>query len=96
MTTNDIEMRQHAVDFYSSLYKAEDCDSMCTEQLLHGLPQLGPEQRVALDADITLQEPHYSTAVMQLSTGRSPGIDDLPSEFYNSTFGGLLGRTFMK
>jgi hypothetical protein len=72
-------------DFYSALYKAEDCDSLCTEQLLHDLPQLGPEQRVALD--ITLQE--LSTAVMQLSTGRAIGIDGLPSEFYKHFWGSI-------
>ena len=47
VTTDDGEMCQHAGDFYSVLYKAEDCDSLCTEQLLHGLPQLGLEQRAA-------------------------------------------------
>jgi hypothetical protein len=92
MTTDDSEMRQHAMDFYSALYKAEDCDSLCTEQLLHGLPQLGPEQRVALDSDITLQE--LSTAVMQLSSGRAPGIDGLPSEFYKDFLGSVGGGFF--
>uniref|UniRef100_A0A8K9XWG7 Reverse transcriptase domain-containing protein n=1 Tax=Oncorhynchus mykiss TaxID=8022 RepID=A0A8K9XWG7_ONCMY len=81
VTTDDSEMRQHAVDFYSALYKAEDCDSLCTEQLLHGLPQLGPEQRVALDSDITQAEP-LASMVYHLS--------------FISTFGGLLRMIFMK
>ena len=85
------EMRQHAVDFYSALYKAEDWDSLSTDHLLQGLPQLGPEQRVALDSDISLQE--LSTAVMQLSSGRDPGIDGLPSEFYKH-FWGFIGEEF--
>ena len=80
MTTDDGEMRQHDVYFDSALYKAEDCDSLCAEQFLHGLPHLGPEQRAAFDFDITLQE--LSNTVMQLSSGRAPGIDGLPSDFY--------------
>ena len=39
--TNDIiEMRRHAVGFYSSLHKADHCNSSCAAQLLHGLPQI--------------------------------------------------------
>ena len=81
------------MDFYSALYKAEDCDPLCAEQLLHGLPQLGPEQRATLDSDITLQE--LSTAVMQLSSDRAPGIDGLPSKFFEH-FCGSIGGIFMK
>jgi hypothetical protein len=72
VTTDDGEMCQHAVDFYSALYKADDCDPLCAEQLLHGLPLLGPEQRAGLDSDITLQE--LFTAVMQLSSGQAHSI----------------------
>ena len=53
VTTDDSEMRQHAGDFYSALYKAEDWDPLCAEQLLQGFPHLGPEQTAALDTDIT-------------------------------------------
>ena len=69
--------------------KAEDCDSLCTEKLLHGLPQLGPEQRAGLDFDITLQE--LFTAVMQLSSGQAPGIDGLPADFYKHFWGCIAG-----
>lgn len=79
--TNDIiEMRRHAVDFYSSLYKAEHCDSSCAAQLLQGLPQIDSGSKTALDTQITFQE--LTIAVGQLNSGRSPGIDGLSSDFY--------------
>ncbi len=44
--TNDItEMRRHAVDFYSSLYKADHCNSVCEAQLFHELPQMDSTSR---------------------------------------------------
>ncbi|KAK3515396.1 hypothetical protein QTP70_018899, partial [Hemibagrus guttatus] len=56
VTTEITEMRKHAVDFYSALYTAENCDSDCTAQLLYGLPQMDAESTAALDCDITLEE----------------------------------------
>ncbi len=79
--TNDItEMRRHAVDFYSSLYKADHCNPVCEAQLFHELPQMDSTSRTVLDMQITFQE--LTIAVGQLKPGRSPGIDGLTSEFY--------------
>lgn len=80
VTSNVMEMRHHAVTFYSSLYTAEQCDTDCAEQLFHDLPQIDSESKVALDTELSFQE--LTVAVGQLGTGRSPGIDGLPSEFY--------------
>lgn len=71
-------MHRHAVDFYSCLYKAEHCNSYCTAQLLHELPQIA--SRTALDMQITFQEP--TIAVGQLKSGHSPGIEVLTPGFY--------------
>ncbi|KAK3531057.1 hypothetical protein QTP70_008761 [Hemibagrus guttatus] len=70
VTTDITEMRQHAVDLYSGLYTAEDCD--CTEQFTLGLPQIDSESKAVLDSDFTLGE--LTTAVNQLCSG----FDGLP------------------
>jgi len=79
-TTNQAEMRRHAVDFYSTLFIAEDVHRGCQDELLRGLPQLSPEDRIYMDAHISLEE--LTTAVGQLASGRTPGLDGLPADFY--------------
>ena len=44
--------------------------------------EISPQQKEMLDSDITLQE--VTVAVQQLSTGRAPGIDGLPADFYKN------------
>ncbi|KAK3538866.1 hypothetical protein QTP86_018775, partial [Hemibagrus guttatus] len=88
VTTDITEMRQHAVDFYSGLYTAEDCDLNCTEQP----PQIDPESKAVLDSDLTLEE--LTTAVNQLCSARSPGIDGLHSEFFKHFWNCIVGDFF--
>ena len=45
----------------------------CREVLLEQLPQLSPEQKVALICQLTLEE--LTTAVNQLTSWQAPGID---------------------
>ena len=47
----DGRMRQHAVKFYSSLFRAEECDQCCTAELLQGLPRLSQGKRVDMDRE---------------------------------------------
>ena len=82
VTTDPGEMRRHAVEFYSGLFGAEDCDVHCTEELLEGLPQLSPRERDLLDIDLSLEE--LTTAVDQMASGRSPGLDGLPIDFFKT------------
>ncbi|KAI4903525.1 hypothetical protein NFI96_028300, partial [Prochilodus magdalenae] len=82
VSTDVTDMRKHAVDFYSALYTAELCDSDCAAQLLQGLPRLDSESRD--EPDSHLQD--LAAAVGQLNTGRSPGIDGLPSDFYKHSW----------
>lgn len=88
VTTDIAEMRHHAVDFYSCLYTAEHCDLDCAEQLFKGLPKLDSDSKTALDSFLMFEE--LSSAVTQLSSGRSPGVDGLTSEFYKH-FWDLIG-----
>lgn len=56
------------MDFYSSLYAAENCEnSDCMTQLLQGLPQLDSGSKTVLDAGITFEE--VTAAVRQLNSG---------------------------
>ncbi|XP_075968244.1 adhesion G-protein coupled receptor G6 [Anarhichas minor] len=80
MTTDPIEMRQHAVSFYSALFRKEDNHRESVDELLQDLPQLGPEDRAVLDANISLEE--LTAAVGQMAAGRAPGLDGLPADFY--------------
>ncbi len=88
VTSDPTEMRRLAGDFYKELYKAESCDTDCTEDLLKDLPQLEEKQKKILDYLITFQE--LTEAMRQLSKGRSPGIDGLLVELYQQ-FWDLMG-----
>ena len=93
VTTDPSEMRKLAMDFYSSLFSADVCDSDCVDEILEGLPRLGEASSASLGSVISFDE--LSAAVEQLSCGRSPGVDGLPAEFYK-TFWTLLGRDLME
>ena len=56
-----------------------------------GAPSAQPGEKAALDKELTLQE--LTTAVEQLASGRAPGIDGLPIEFYKR-FWDCLGEDF--
>lgn len=91
ITSDPLEIRKMTIDFYSKLYCAQSCDSESIVDLLCDLPQLRDEQRNSLDEQITLQE--LTDAMGQLSTGKSPGVDGIPVEFYQA-FWKLLGQDF--
>ena len=73
-------MRQHAVEFYSALFRKEDCNRECADELLKGLPQLSSEENAVLDANISLEE--LTAAVVQMAPGRAPGLDGLPVDLW--------------
>ena len=72
VTTESAEMRKHAVDFYTDLFRAESCDVDAAGELLQGLPKLSPEDQDALSLDLTLDE--LNAAVSQMASGKAPGI----------------------
>ncbi len=91
VTSDPIEMRKIAMRFYAELFGPKDSDPASMDQLLEGLPNLKPEDKETLDSMVSYEE--LSEAVMQLSTGRAPGVDGLPAEFYKS-FWNVLGEDF--
>ncbi|KAJ3586173.1 hypothetical protein NHX12_012574, partial [Muraenolepis orangiensis] len=88
VTSSPEEMRDHAMDFYTNLFGGEQCSIEGREEILEGLPQLSPEEKAALDLDLTLEE--LTGAVNQMASGRAPGIDGLSGEFLKH-FWGILG-----
>ncbi|KAK2897108.1 hypothetical protein Q8A73_013488 [Channa argus] len=97
LTSNPSEMRRHAVDFYSDLFSAEDCNMEHREKLLDGLPQLAQEELAALDSPLTLEE--LTDVVNQMATGRAPGIDGLSIDFFKrfwNVIGPDLHAVFME
>ncbi len=73
VTSNPVETRKIARDFYKQLYSAENCDAESANNLFKDLPQLENEQKETLDTLITFKE---LTEAM-LHVGRRPGIDYL-------------------
>ncbi len=80
ITSDPVEIRKLALNFYTDLYGAETCDPNVVSDLLSDLPKLTNEQKNSLDKLITFQE--ITEAMKQLSNGRSPGIDDYQQSFY--------------
>ena len=77
-------------DFYKALYTAEPTDSECQAWLLEQLDStLTSEEQKLCEGELTLEECHAALTLME--SGKSPGSDGFPAEFY-SHFWGLLGR----
>ncbi len=62
------------------LFGEGHCVVECTEELHKYLLKLSDEQSKRLDSGLQLKE--LSEADQKLSTGKAPGIDGLPAEFY--------------
>jgi len=93
VTSDPLEMRRLAVDFYVDLYAKECTGNFDADELFNNLPVLDEENVKDLDSDLSFEE--VTKAVNQLSSGRAPGIDGLPAEFYK-TFWGIIGKDFFK
>ncbi len=92
VTADPAEMRRHAVDFYTDLFRAESCDAGAAAELLQGLPQLSQGDQDTLGADLTLEE--LGAAVSQMTSGRAPGFNGLPSDFFKH-FWSVLGQDLL-
>ncbi|CAJ0953091.1 unnamed protein product [Ranitomeya imitator] len=70
-------------DYYTSLYKSKsglDVDE-CLDYLSDiTFPSLSPSQRALMEAEFTLEEVEH--AIADMATGRAPGPDGFPIEFY--------------
>lgn len=92
VTTEPSEMRKHAVDFYTDLFKADECDVDSAAELLQGLPQLSSEEQNTLSSELTFDE--LTAAVSQMASGKAPAIDGLSSDFFKH-FWSLMGQDIL-
>jgi len=87
------DMRGIAVEFYSELYAVENTEEQCRNELLQDLPKITQGNRLSLETELNFEE--LTTAVMGLSSGRAPGLDGLPADFYK-TFWNIIGKDFLE
>ena len=92
ITTDPAVMREEVAAFYTALFGAEVCSQGAVGELLEDLPQLSPADKKALDSIITLQE--LTAAVNNMASGKSPGLDGLPADFFKH-FWHLLGQDLL-
>ncbi len=79
--------------FYRNLFKSEWADNPDVHSsFVAGLPQVTSEANSELGADLTLQELY--TAMMSLQSGKAPGIDGPPVDFYKS-FWPIIGHDLL-
>ena len=88
--TSDQTILRACREFYRELYSAEPVDTASQDWLLDQLDKsLASEDQAKCEGLLTLSE--CSEALSQMSTGKSPGADGLPVEFYQH-FWSLLGQ----
>ncbi|TKS65192.1 putative 149 kDa protein ORF 2 [Collichthys lucidus] len=77
------QIRQRAVEFYSSLFTSEyeENDTLC-EGFCSELPQVSTEINSQLERPLEMEELH--TALQSMQGQRSPGVDGLTVEFYKT------------
>ena len=89
ITEDQDEICKVTYNFYNQLYSPDHVSDHAQNLILNDLTQLNGSDRDDLDCEITYEE--VTNSVKLLSRGRSPGIDGLPNEFYQ-TFWSLLGQ----
>ncbi|KAJ1169370.1 hypothetical protein NDU88_001263 [Pleurodeles waltl] len=77
------DIRKAVTDFYGDLYSEKRSDGDQAERFLAGIPRkVSTPAREVLNAPLTLEELHI--AVKSFKSGKTPGSDGLPIEFYTS------------
>ena len=92
MTSQD-SIKREIYNFFSDVFKANDVDNDVMQYFTSDLPTLSATQRDQLDSLPSLEELTLSLA--SLPTGKSPGLDGLPVEFYKS-FWSFLVQSFWR
>ncbi|KAJ1176731.1 hypothetical protein NDU88_001998 [Pleurodeles waltl] len=77
------DIRKAVTDFYGDLYLEKRSDGDQAEKFLSGIPRkVSAPAREVLNTPLTLEELHL--AVKSFKSGKTPGSDGLPNEFYTS------------
>lgn len=89
MIMDQREIQTYAISFYEDLYCSEICDETTADEFLCDLSKLSEEERNELDRPLSFGE--ISQAVQEMCSGKSPGLDGLTAEFYESLWT-LIGQ----
>lgn len=88
------DIRKRAVGFYENLYRSEYAMAADEDNVfLNSLPKMSEEGNMALSGGISLGELYK--ALHGMESGKAPGIDGLPIDFYKS-FWGELGADLLQ
>lgn len=88
-TSSQDEMEAILVDFYKVLYAKDNLDLQAHENLIDDLElSLSTAERDSCEGDLTKEE--LFAALGGLQTGKAPGSDGLPTEFYKAFWEDLV------
>uniref|UniRef100_A0A8C2FKM2 Reverse transcriptase domain-containing protein n=1 Tax=Cyprinus carpio TaxID=7962 RepID=A0A8C2FKM2_CYPCA len=77
------DIRGRAVQFYQNLYRSELKSECCVDNIfLDSLPKVSEEGNHDLEGVLTLEELYK--ALQSMESGRAPGVDGLPVDFYKA------------
>ena len=82
ITQNNSLIKTHVSNFYKNLYSKNSTDEGARENILRDLPRLDPLEAEDLECPLSLEE--LETAVGQLGKDKTPGLDGLSGEFYQT------------
>ena len=81
--TDESTKHEIATEFYEDLWKKRDTHNEDQEKLLKTIKQrLTPTEKKQINAPMTVEE--VEKAMSKLSSGKAPGIDGIPIDFYKS------------
>ena len=76
-----MQLKNYAVQFYTEQYRTEYRDKPeAARSLFEGLPRVSVVDNARLEALLSAEE--LGEALQSMQSGRAPGIDGLPIEFY--------------
>ena len=82
-TSSQTDMESILIDFYKNLFSKDNLDLHVQQSLIDDLEfTLSDSERVSCEGDLTKDE--LFMALGGLQTGKSPGSDGLPTEFYKA------------
>ncbi len=83
MLDDQAAVHKYAVSFYSNLLKCEHREEQAVSQSFYaGLPQVEQQSNVELEAALSSDELYV--ALHSVQSGKAPGIDGPPVDFYKS------------
>ena len=82
LTDDPAQIKKHVRDFYQNLYSRPQTDEGALDYILNDLPSLDSVD--SEDLDVPPSQAELDNAVKQLGKNKTPGLDGLTSEFFQS------------